>query len=155
MKACVRYAPMIGSRPGELSEADARGLAEHVAGCDACQARVADEEALSGLLSEALLAEAARRDFTSFAEGVLERVAGPSAARESLLARIASWVRAHRTAAAVSALAPALAALALIVYLGRAPPEQAAVEVSAEGRPAILLHTSEGPVVLFGSADGS
>jgi anti-sigma factor RsiW len=149
--ACARYAPMIGARPGELSDEESRGLAEHLAGCEACQARLADDEALSGLLSQGLLEEANRRDFSTFADGVMERIERERA--PGLAARLRAWVRRHRAAAAVSALAPALAALALIVYLGRAgSPGPAAVEVTAEGRGAILLETSDGPVVLFGDA---
>ncbi len=153
MNACARYAPMIGARPGELPEEEARGLAEHLAGCEACLARLADEEALSGMLSQALLDEANRRDFSTFADGVGERMGG---LRPSTTLRLRAWARRHRAAAAVSALAPALAALALIVYLGRAgAPEAALVEVTAEGRGAILLETSEGPVVLLGDPEGS
>ena len=74
MTPCLRFAPMIGARPGELSEEDARALADHLATCEACQARLADEEALSGLLSEGLLAEANRRDFSTFADEVLARI---------------------------------------------------------------------------------
>ncbi|MFL5300761.1 MAG: anti-sigma factor family protein, partial [Anaeromyxobacteraceae bacterium] len=65
---------MIGAREGELGEAEARGLAEHLASCDACQARLADAQVLSGLLSEALMGEANRRDFAAFSDGVMARI---------------------------------------------------------------------------------
>jgi anti-sigma factor RsiW len=165
MKACLRYAPMLGARPGELSEEESRELAEHLAACDACQARLADEEALSGMLSEALLAEANRRDFSTFSDEVLARIpayrtappARSAAGAESpgVLSRLGAWARRHRAAAVLSALAPAAVAVALVVYLGGgSPPEQhAALEVSAEGQGATVLETSDGPVVLFGSGD--
>jgi anti-sigma factor RsiW len=158
MNACVHYAPMIGARPGELSEEETRALAEHLASCDACQARLADEEALAGMLPAALMAEANRRDFSTFSDGVLAKI--PQYARPERK-RVPgepkgffSWVRHHRLAAAGSALAPTLAALALIVYFGRgAAPEVASVEVSSEDRGAMVLETSDGPVVLFGDEE--
>ncbi len=162
MNACVHFAPMIGARPGELSEEETRALAEHLATCDACQARLADEEALSGMLPDALMAEANRRDFSTFSDGVLARI--PEYARPSTsplrgyaqgertrYRGFLSWVRHHRALAAASAVAPTLAALALIVYFGRGgAAEVASVEVSAEDRGAMVLETSDGPVVLFG-----
>jgi anti-sigma factor RsiW len=150
---CARHAPMIGARPGELSDDEARRVAEHLAGCEACQARLADEEALSGMLSQALLDEANRRDFSTFADEVMERI-GEGEQGVGLLTRLARWARHHRAAAAASALAPALAALALVAYLDRAAaPEPTVVEVSAEGRATILLETREGPVVLLGDRE--
>ena len=155
MNACVRYAPMIGARPGELSEDDARAFADHLAGCDACQARLADDAALSGLLSDALMAEANRRDFTTFSDEVLERIPAYRERKRGWLAPIGAWIGHHRLAAAASALAPAMAAVGLFVYLGRdvAPPEPELV-VNAENSGAMVLETSEGPVVLLGDSDG-
>jgi anti-sigma factor RsiW len=150
---CPRYAPMIGARAGELTDEEEWRLAEHLAGCEACQARMADEVALSGMLSEALLDEANRRDFSTFAEEVMARI-GEGEQRVGFFSRLGRWARNHRAAAFASALAPALAALALIAYLDRpATPEPTVVEVSAEGRATILLETSEGPVVLLGDLD--
>ena len=183
MNACARYAPMIGARPGELSAEDARGLAEHLATCEACQARLADDAALSGMLSDALMAEANGRDFSTFSDEVLERIpayrenraasvraeraspvraerrareASPESKRAGgWLAPIAAWVRHHRLAAAASALAPAVVAVALILYLGRQPAPEPSVDVSSEDGGAMVLETSEGPMVLFGdSGDG-
>jgi hypothetical protein len=167
MTACLRFAPMIGGHPGELSEEEAGALAEHLGSCEACQARLADEKALSGILSEALLAEANRRDFGTFSDEVLARIpayreapalrggratAFFEAPPRGFLSPILSWVRHHRLA---SALAPALAAVALILYLGGdSGPEPALVVVSAEGRRgAMVLETSEGPVVLLGDPE--
>jgi anti-sigma factor RsiW len=176
MNACVRYAPMIGARPGELSDEDARGLAEHLATCEACQARLADDAALAGMLPDALMAEANGRDFSTFSDGVLERIpvyrgeavaesvraerrargASPESKRAGgWLAPIAAWVRHHRLAAAASALAPAVVAVALILYLGRQAAPEPSVDVSTEDGGAMVLETSEGPMVLFGdSGDG-
>jgi anti-sigma factor RsiW len=148
---CARFAPMLGSLPGELDTEASLALAEHLAGCEACQARLADEAALAGLLSDALMAEANQRDFASFSDGVLARIpayAGAAPRRRGLW----GWVRHHRLVAALSALAPALAAAALVLYLGQAgaPAEAAQYDVVAEGRGATVLDTADGPVVLLG-----
>ena len=155
MTGCLRYAPMIGARPGELSGEDERGLAEHAAACAACQGRLADEAALAGMLSAALLDEANRRDFTTFSDEVLARI--PACQRErGPLARLGAWARRHRAAAIAGVVAPALVAAALFVYLsGGAPERPVVVEVSAEGQNATVLETREGPVVLFGDAAGT
>jgi anti-sigma factor RsiW len=162
MNPCVRFAPMIGARPGELPDEETRALAEHLAACDACQARLADEEALSGMLSEALVDEANRRDFSTFADGVMGRIPGYASSvsarpRRGAFTRLSAWARAHRALALASAFTPAAAAAALVVYLtvgnGSPPEQQATLEVSAEGRGAMVLETSEGPVVLLGNGD--
>jgi anti-sigma factor RsiW len=162
---CARFAPMLGARPGELSAADARALADHLATCDDCQARLADEEALSGMLGDALMAESNRRDFSTFSDEVLGRIPEYRGARPGATGRPADlartglwgWVRHHRAFAAAGALAPALAAVLLVVYVGRsqapAPGDEVALQVSAEGRGATVLYTSEGPVVLLGDDD--
>lgn len=150
MSDCLRFAPMVGARPGELADEEARALSEHLAACAACQARLADEQALAGLLSEALLAEASRRDFADFSDGVLDRVEP-----RSVLGRLGAWARRHRAVVVASVLAPA-AALALVVYLGAGHPDAPEVEVTAEGHGAMVLQTEDGPVVLFGNdADGT
>jgi anti-sigma factor RsiW len=167
MKACARWAPMIGAREGELGEAEARGLAEHLAGCDACQARLADEQALSGMLTQALMGEANRRDFAAFSDGVMARLPkarpstpplrgyaqGERGRSGGWLTPIAAWVRHHRLAAAMSALAPAVAAVALVLYLGREQQPEFAVDVTSDASGAMVLETSEGPVVLLGDSD--
>ena len=148
MTACARFAPMLGARPVELSEAEARELAEHLATCEGCQARLADEEAVSGMLGEALMAEASRRDFATFSDEVLARIPEYRSRRRGF----AEWVRHHRLFAAAGALAPALAALAIVVYVGRSQEsEEPAFQVTAEGRSTMVLETSYGPVVLFGA----
>ena len=160
MNPCVRFAPMIGARPGELPDEETRALAEHLAACDACQARLADEEALSGMLSEALVDEANRRDFSTFADGVMARIPAyrdEASPKRGAFTRLSAWARAHRALALASAFTPAAAAAALVVYLtvgnGSPPEQQAMLEVSAEGRGAMVLETSEGPVVLLGDGD--
>ncbi len=157
MKPCLPFAQLIGARPGDLTDEEASALAEHLTSCGACQARLADERALSGMLSEALMAEANQRDFSTFSDEVLERIpafGARSALRGGVFAAILGWVRHHRLIAAASALAPTLAALALILYLGRgSAPEGAPVEISAEGRSTMVLETSEGPVVLLGDPE--
>jgi len=155
VSGCARFAPMIGSRPGELGEAEARALAEHLDSCEACRARQADEQALQGLLAEALLAEASARDFTDFSDGVLARLPGGRArARAGALGRLIGWARRHRVLAAIGALAPAAAALGLVLYLrGGSAAQGAALEVSSEERATMVLDTSDGPVVLFGDSE--
>ena len=163
MNPCLRFAPMIGARPGELPDEDARALADHLADCSACQARAADGEALAEILSQALLAEANARDFSTFSDEVLARI---PAYREGAAGRGTSarptngfwaWIRHHRFAAAMGTLAPALAALAIVIYVGRDQgpgPDDVLVQVTAEGS-ATVLDTSDGPVVLFGDDDAA
>lgn len=152
MNPCTRFAPMLGARPGELSDADAAALADHLGACEACQARLADAEALSGMLGDALLAEASRRDFSRFSDEVLARIPAYRGSARAGRGGFFDWVRHHRLLSAAGALVPALAALALVVYVGRSQePEEPAFQVTAEGRSTTVLETSEGPVVLFGA----
>jgi anti-sigma factor RsiW len=150
MKECIRYAPMIGARPGELSADEQAGFATHLAGCGACQARLADERAMEGLIGEGLMRAAARRDFSTFADGVMARIEGP--ARVGPLAALRAFARRHRVLAAATAIAPTLAALGLIVYLGsRGPagPEAGDVEVVSEDHAPMVLETTDGPLILI------
>ncbi len=71
---CAEAAPLLGSLPGELDPALEAGVAAHLETCAACQARLADVEALSGLVREGLAAEAARRDLAPLADAVLARI---------------------------------------------------------------------------------
>lgn len=167
---CVRFAPMLTAREGELDAQDRTSLAEHLSGCARCSAEVADLTATEGLVRDALLAEAARRDFAPFVDAVMARVEKQSArsavtadrSRRQAAPRtgwdaIVGWVRRHRFAAATGALAPAVAGIALIMYVAsdRPPVSQVGeVVVVAEGRIPMVLHTAEGPVVLLGGADG-
>ncbi len=153
MKDCVRFAPMIGAREGELSAEDARALERHLASCAACSARAADLAATEGLVSEALLAAAAARDFGPFVDEVMARVGAGAPERRGVLA----WLRRHRRAL-LGALAPALAALAVIVYVrheGSRPQEIALLEVASEGDATTILQTTDGPIVLLGEESGS
>ncbi len=74
MNACLRFAPMIGSREGELPGEEARALAGHLAECPRCRAMAADAAATEGLLRDALLAKANARDFGPFVDQVMARV---------------------------------------------------------------------------------
>ncbi|HYS82957.1 MAG TPA: zf-HC2 domain-containing protein [Anaeromyxobacteraceae bacterium] len=159
MNPCLRFAPMIGARPGELPDEDARALAEHLAACSACRARAADGDTLAALLSQALLAEANARDFSTFSDEVLARIPAyrdAAAGRRGTSARPTdgfwAWIRHHRFATAMGTLVPALAAVAIVIYVGRGEgpgPDDVLVQVTAEGS-ATVLDTSDGPVVLFG-----
>jgi anti-sigma factor RsiW len=147
---CARFAPLLSARPGELPPAEEQALLAHLAGCDACQALLADGKALEGLVAEGLLAEAARVDFAPFVDQVMARIERPRGLRGIL--RLAAR---HKVATAAAALAPALAALAVILYVsGGAPevPEAGDVEVIWEGRAPVVLTTESGPVVLLGDA---
>jgi anti-sigma factor RsiW len=158
---CAGAAPLLGSRPGELDPTDEALLAAHLSTCEACRARQADLEAVSLLVADGLQGEAARRDFSTFADGVMARIPARAWRRTpaSPLRRLRDLLRRHRVLAAASALAPALAALALYLYIdrrGTAGPPELAVEVTAEDLPAIVLETSDGPVILVGeSSEGT
>jgi anti-sigma factor RsiW len=169
MKECARFRPMLGSRPGELGPDEARALEQHLAGCEGCRAFGADLAATEGLVSEALLARANARDFGPFVDQVMARVgsahpepfAAPAVAgyaqgklEGGAVIGLRSWLRAHRRAV-FGALVPAVAALALIVYLGQPsePPHVAQLEVSGEGEATTVIQTSDGPVVLLAEED--
>ncbi len=152
---CAGAIPLLGSRPGELDPTEEALLHAHLSTCAACRARLADVEALGTLVSQGLLAEAARRDLAALSDGVMARI--PASAwrgrpPEGLLGRARAFFRHHRVLAAASALAPALAALALYLYIGRsgAGPAGLSVEVTSEDLAAIVLETSDGPVILVG-----
>lgn len=144
---CTTFAPMLSARPGELAPGEESALRAHVAGCDACRARLDDGVATDGLVAEALLAEAARVDFAPFVDQVMARVE-PRRGLGGML----GFVGRHKAAAA--ALAPALAALGILLYVSgggpEAVPQMGDVEVIAEGRGPLVLTTEAGPVVLLG-----
>jgi anti-sigma factor RsiW len=157
-RECALVAPMLTAREGELSPEERALRESHLAGCDGCTALAADFAASEGMVSEALLAQAARRDFAPFVDAVMERVSvrpeREVERRTSWVDGVLSWARAHRAVAAASALAPTLAAAALIVYFSASvtpAPLAGDVEVVAEGRAAMVLQTSDGPVVLLDS----
>jgi anti-sigma factor RsiW len=143
---------MVGAREGELAGDDARALEAHLAACPGCRARAADLAATDGLVSEALLAAANARDFGPFVDQVMARV-GAAPERRGLRA----WLGRHRRAVAAT-LAPALAALAVIVYVrleGGGPQQYALLEVASEGDATTILQTSDGPIVLLTEENGS
>jgi len=141
---------MLGARDGELSPADAAALTAHLATCERCNALAADLAATTGMVSEALLARANARDFSTFADEVMARVG--RAERPGLR----GWLGRHRAAAA-AALLPVVAALAVLMYVridgGREP--VALFELSSEGEATTVLQTADGPVVLLAEESGS
>jgi anti-sigma factor RsiW len=155
-RECVRYAPMIGSREGELSTQEAEGLRRHLETCETCGAIAADDALTDGLVGEALLARANARDFAPFVDQVMARVGGADAFAPPRPTGVLSWLRRHRRGA-LAALAPVLAALAVIVYvrLGSGRSEVAMLEVSSEGEATTILETQDGPVVLLSEENGS
>ncbi len=152
MKDCVRYAPMIGAREGELSAEEAKSLAAHFAGCASCRAQEAAFRASDRLVSGALFAAANRRDFGPFVDGVMARI-GARSRPEPLLARLRRTVSLHPRLAFGAAIAPVVAALAIVVYVRLDRHDEVArlFEMSSEGNVDMVLQTSEGPVVLFGA----
>jgi anti-sigma factor RsiW len=161
---CVRLAPMIGAREGELAPSEAAALAAHLRTCGDCAALAADLAATEGLVSETLLAAANARDFAPFVDEVMARVARADPSTSPALGAgyaqggrsVWAWLSRHRRAAAAS-LVPVLAALALIVYVrvdgGREP--IALLELSSEGEVTTVLQTADGPVVLFTGESGT
>jgi len=84
---------------------------------------------------------------------VLERIPAYRE-KKGWLAPLSGWVRHHRLAAAASVLAPATAAVALVLYLGGGQPaSEPSVDVSSETGGAMVLETSDGPMVLFADAN--
>ena len=148
MKDCLRYALMIGAREGEHERAERAALEDHLAACPACRARLADERALEGMMGEALMREAARRDFTDFADQVMARVERPRTGS------VWAFLRRHRVLAVGTALAPTLAAVALIVYLGlHGAGAQPGIEVVSEQYAPMVIESDDGPVILIGDGD--
>jgi anti-sigma factor RsiW len=158
---CAGAAPLLGSLPGELDPTEEALLGAHLATCEACRARLADVEALSGLVRDGLRGAAAHRDLSALADGVMARIPASAwrGAPAGPLERLRAFLRRHRVLAAASALAPALAALALYLYIGRTGgtgPSELSVEVTSEDLAAIVLDTSDGPVILVGeSSEGT
>ena len=150
MTECIRFAPMIGAREGELSPAEAKALSAHLAGCEKCRAIAADLAATEGMVAESLVARANARDFTTFADEVMARI--DRAERPGFL----GWLGRHRAAAA-AALVPVVATLALLMYVGihgvREP--IAMMELSSEGEATTVLQTADGPVVLLAEETGT
>lgn len=156
MKDCVRFAPMIGAREGELTPGEAKALAAHLAECRGCRATAGAFAATDGLVAKALLARANSRDFGPFVDQVMERVTARPRRGETVRGGLLGWLAHHRRAAA-AALAPLVAALAVIVYVrvGSGPREIALLEITAEGEAVTVLQTVDGPVVLLAQEAGS
>jgi anti-sigma factor RsiW len=146
---------MIGSREAELAPAERAALEAHLAGCEGCRAWAARLAATEGLVSEALLAAAGRRDFAPFVDQVMARVERERP--RSLLERLARGVRLHPRLALGGAAAPLVAALALVMYVqhrhGGELADARLLEVSAEGRATTIIQTSDGPLVLLDDDD--
>jgi anti-sigma factor RsiW len=159
MKPCVRFAPMIGSRPGELPAEDARALAAHLETCPDCRALSASLAATDGLLAEALLARANARDFAPFVDQVMARV-GPSLAarprRASARPSVLATLREHwRYAVAAGGLAAVLAGVFAFRYVHgqvEEPERIASLQIELQGG-STVLQTSDGPVVLLAPDD--
>ena len=146
---------MIGAREDELSAAEAEALAAHLAGCDGCRDFAARLAVTEGLVSEALLAAAAQRDFAPFVDGVMARI--EASRPRPLLSRLWRFVRLHPRAVLGGALAPLLAAVAVGAWLQLGPGHDVAsvspLEVTAEGSATTIIQSSDGPVVLIDDDD--
>ena len=157
MSECLKYLPMLTARDGELSPMERAGLEAHLGACHACRTRLAEERLLSGLVGEAMQAEASRRDFSGFSDAVLGRIdQRPWLARS--LGRLWPWGQPSPVRAWAGIAVPVLAAVALVVYLGlgsifseRYQPGE--VEVSSEGHDMTVIQTDDGPVVIWGDLE--
>jgi anti-sigma factor RsiW len=153
MSDCTTHRPMIGSREAELTPGERTGLAEHLAGCDGCRRWALRLSVTEGLISEALLAAAARRDFTPFAAQVMARIErrqlGP-------LARLWRTARLHPWFALGGTLAPVAAALLVALYVQRGAGNDlaaASLEVNSTGGATTIIQSSDGPLVLIDDDD--
>jgi hypothetical protein len=151
MSDCTSYRPMIGAREAELAPAEVAGLSAHVAGCEGCSRWAASLAVTEGLVSEALLAAAGRRDFTEFSGQVMARIErrhlGP-------LARLRRTIVLHPWLTAGGTLAPIAAALLVAFYVQRSGSDVAnsTLEVSSEGATTII-QSRDGPLVLIDDDD--
>lgn len=152
---CTLHRPRIGSREAELTGAERAALEAHLAGCEGCRAWAAGLAATEGLVSEALLAAASRRDFAPFVDQVMARVEGGRPA--PFLERVRRALRLHPRLVVGGALAPLVAALALVMYVASRPGGELAdarlLEVSAEGGATMIIQSSDGPLVLLDDDD--
>lgn len=152
---CTTYRPSIGSREAELTADERAALETHLSGCDGCRAWASRLAATEGLVSEALLAAASRRDFAPFVDQVMARV--EAARPQPFLVRVGRALRLHPRLVIGSALAPLVAALALVMYVEYRPGGDLAdarqLEVSAEGRATTIIQSSDGPLVLLDDDD--
>ena len=165
MKDCVRYAPMLGAREGELTPDERRALDAHLEACAGCRATAAELAALDGLVGESLMARANARDFAPFVDQVMARVAPRQARDERVGSRapertrrnFLGWLFAHPRFAIASAV-PVVAAIALLVYVrgsSGVSGEVAFFEMATEGDVTMVLQTKDGPVVLLDDEEHS
>jgi anti-sigma factor RsiW len=151
MKDCVRYAPMLGAREGELTKDEQRALDAHVETCADCRAIAANLAALDGLVGESLMARANARDFAPFVDQVMARVGTEGGAPARVRRGFLGWLFAHPRAA-IASVVPVLAAVALVVYVrsgSGGSGEMALREIATEGDVTMVLQTKDGPVVLL------
>ncbi len=165
MTDCLRYAPMLGAREGELTQDEQRALDAHLETCADCRAIAVNLAALDGLVGESLMARANARDFAPFVDQVMARALrqaqgerpvsldepmgsrAPARVRRGLL----GWLFAHPRAA-IASMVPVLAAVALVVYVRSGTGgsgEMALLEIATEGDVTMVLQTKDGPVVLL------
>ncbi len=152
MADCTSYRPLIGSREGELPPAEAAALADHVAGCEGCHRWAVSLAVTEGLVSETLLAVAARRDFTDFAGQVVARI---ERRRFGPLARLRRSIILHPWFAVGGTLAPIAAALLVALYVQRGAGSEltaSSLEVNSEGATTII-QSIDGPLVLIDDDD--
>jgi len=118
---------------GVLDETDCAKVAEHLAGCPACQDRSALFSATAAALRERLVARSSRADFSQLADRVLSRVAQEKRPSRVLLA--GTWSTemwgAHRGLISGGASLALAACLALGVFLAPAQVDQAAQRAEA------------------------
>ena len=164
MKDCVRYAPMLGAREGELTQDEQRALDAHLEGCADCRATAAELAALDGLVGESLMARANSRDFAPFVDQVMARVAlrpggGREAARPRAPAAASSGGSSRTRAPRSRRSCRLLAVAALVVYVrsssGGGSGEVAMFEMATEGEVTMVLQTKDGPVVLLDDGEHS
>jgi hypothetical protein len=154
MTDCTVHRPMIGSREAELSPGEHAELAAHLAGCEGCRRWAASLAVTEGLVSEALMAAAAHRDFARFSAQVMARI---EHRRLGPLARLGRAIRLHPWFAAGAALAPIGVALMVALYALHGPSRDLAassLEVTSEGATTII-QSSDGPVVLIDDDEAS
>jgi anti-sigma factor RsiW len=154
MTDCTVHRPMIGSREAELSPGEHAELSAHLAGCEGCRRWASSLAVTEGLVSEALMAAAARRDFAPFAAQVMARI---EHRRLGPLARLGQAIRLHPWFAAGAALAPIGVALMVALYALHGPSRDLAassLEVTSEGATTII-QSSDGPVVLIDDDEAS
>jgi hypothetical protein len=122
-----------------------------VAGCEGCSRWAASLAVTEGLVSEALLAAASRRDFAGFSGQVMARI---ERRRYGPLARLRRAVVLHPWLTAGGTLLPIGAALLLALLVQRSGSDLAnsSLEVNSDGVTTII-QSNDGPVVLIDDDD--